>query len=1129
MVLAVFATAMPAIAETYSENFDSSKSLPEGWSFIGDTFYNYDTGSTYYMNSDGDYSRSKKNSLCCPVSLPNEYVVSPKMTGQISFYVRAYRSKREGELHVYRCSDDGTTLGEEITAAARNWTHSNTNTAWQLVSFNLGAEGTRLAFNLCKAYVDDFSGELFQEGEEIRGLSVVSVESLLDTEELLGNEDNLVTLSFKATLKNVGNVDLTTSEENFTVSLLNTDGYVLCTVPINEDIAAGQTKEVTITRSLPANSLITGKEVRFAVREDFTQTMQYCPTTFTITAYLPQMLVYDTDPTQGYPTALTSHNIINFGNISTSLTGTYYVRNAGNAPLVIPTIAAPEGFTVAPTSMTLQPQQTASFTITLEVSENDYGLHEGEVVLYPERIDEFHLGVKGITRSPDAVYVDFNDQQFPMGWTVGNGWRISSNFSATNYYAEQYLYPVEAPSAFTSPKLVVAEGETLQFQARAYDIQEWYSAGIMLSYSADLTRWTTVATLTDNLTEDFQLFEISDIPAGLWYIRFQAINAAIDDIWGFRVATDAPQLAVFDADPTEATAARLTSGAALDFGVVAQDTSRTFYIQNVGTGTLDIRSITAPEGFIVAPSSLQLAAGASAPVTLTLLVGTDGFGPQSGIVRIEPSDAQAFELKVSGITRDPACFFADFEDGQFPSGWLVGEGWKVTASYGFEGMMADNHGNDPSALITPLLIVADGDSMQVDAKCFGQRDWYPPTLRVSYSADRMSWDSIADWTDQLNTSFLRFTLKEIPAGRWYIRFEGANVELDNLQGYRLADAAEHDIALASVVLPEEASVNKPYTASVQLTNLGDVTEQVTATLLVADQTRATVAADIPAGQTQTVILQFMPHEATDTVPVVVNVRTESGLALHSDTLLLTILPETPGSLTRKFEGHLMDDAGQPVVGASILLVSEDDVRYTGQSVANGYFNIPVHQSGKSYALTITHEGYAPCLEQLSFNYSDITDTTFVLRYLGIRLFADSIPVAMNLDSEYVAVVSVSAGRPLAADEYQLTLYMGDQNYMAEATDIAEADTILFHIPFVPQTEGTQQAYFQLTLSDGTAITTRPVDITVTKQIIDAIHSMQTAVTLAAPAYNLSGQRVPEHRIGQQAGVVIIGRRKVLLR
>ena len=1122
VILTSFLAVTPIAAETYSENFDSSTSLPEGWGFIGGTFYGFDTGSTYYMNSDTDYSRSKKNSLCCPVNLPEQFVVSPKMTGQVSFYVRAYRSKRDCALHVYRCSDDGETVGEEITAAARSWSRSNTNT------FNLGAEGTRLAFNMYNVYIDDFSGDIFQEGEEIRGLSVLSVESLLDTDELLGDEENHVTLSFMATLKNVGTVDLTPAEENFTVSLLNADGYALLTQPITEAIAAGQTKEVTITRSLEANSLITGKDVRFAVREDFTKTMQYCPTTFAITAYLPQLKVYDSDPTQGYPSELTAHNIINFGNVCKPLSGTYYVRNAGNAPLVIPSITVPQGFSVAPTSLSVEPGQTASFTITLEVSEGDYGLHEGNVILHPDRIDEFYLSVKGITRSPEAVYIDFNDQQFPMGWTVGSGWRISGNYSGTNYYAEQYQYPVVAPSAFISPRLVVEEGETLQFQARAYDTEEWYSAGIVLSYSADLSRWTTVATLNDKLTEDFLLFEISEIPAGQWYIRFQAINAAIDDIWGFRVSTDAPQLAVLDADPSAGTATRLTSGSSLDFGSVGQDTSRTFYIQNVGTGTLDVRSITVPEGFSVSPSTLQLASGASAPVTLTLLVGSENFGSKSGIVRIEALGLETFELNVSGVTRDPSCFFVDFEEGVFPGGWLVGEGWQVTSSYGHEGLMADNHGHDASALITPLLVVADGESLQVDAKCFGQRDWYPPTLKVSYSADRMNWDSIADWTDQLDLSFTRFTLKEIPAGRWYIRFDGANVELDNLEGYRLADAAEHDVALAGVELPEEASVNNLFKATVQLTNLGAVVEHVTATLLVDGQTRATTGqVAIEAGETQTLALSFMPHETTGEVPVVVNIRTESGLAMHSDTLLLAIQPESESSLTKKFTGQVVDDAGQPIAGASLSLISEDDVRYSGQSAANGSFHITVHQSGKSYALTIARDGYAPVEGRLDFNYSDIADTTFVLRYLGIRLFADSIPVALDLDSDYVASVCISSGRSLTAEEYELTLHIGDQSFAAEGTDIAAADSMVFQVPFVPQAEGTLQAYFQLTLTDGTILTTQPVDVTVTRPVIDAILSIPNGTT--APAYNLRGQRVPAHHLSKQKGVIVISRRKVLVR
>ena len=537
--LAAMLAAPSASAETYSENFDASTSLPEGWDFVGGTFYGFDTGSTYYMNSEADYAHSVRNSLCCPVNLPEQYVVTPKVTGQVSFYVRAYRTKRVAGVRVYRCSDDGQTLGDEVTAAARDWTSSNTSTVWQQVSFNLGGEGSRLAFVLNRVYVDDFEAELYEEKEEVRALTVVSVETPLDPEvELLADEDNRVALSFRATLKNVGNVDLTPDEENFSVSLLNADGYALHTQPITETIPAGQTLEVTLTPTLTANSLITGKGVRFAVRENFTETMQYCPTELTITAYLPQMRVYDTDPTQGYPEQLTGRNIINFGNIAEPLTGTYYILNAGNAPLVITSIAAPESFSVSPQSLTIEPGKVATFTITLEVIEGSYGYHEGDVVITAERIDEFLLSVKGTTRAPDAVYVDFSNQKFPEGWTVGDGWRIDNDFFSTDYYAMQYQYPAEEPTALISPKLAVSDGESLKFRAKAYDAQEHYHATLVLSYSADGTKWTTVANLKDSLTEDFKDFEYDVIPAGKWFLRFRALNACIDKIEGYRFASD---------------------------------------------------------------------------------------------------------------------------------------------------------------------------------------------------------------------------------------------------------------------------------------------------------------------------------------------------------------------------------------------------------------------------------------------------------------------------------------------------------------------------------------------------------------------------------------------------------------
>ena len=58
--------------------------------------------------------------------------------------------------------DDG--VGEEITAAAKSYTSSNTNTSWSQVTFSL-TEGTRLAFQLNNAAIDDFVGETYVAAE----------------------------------------------------------------------------------------------------------------------------------------------------------------------------------------------------------------------------------------------------------------------------------------------------------------------------------------------------------------------------------------------------------------------------------------------------------------------------------------------------------------------------------------------------------------------------------------------------------------------------------------------------------------------------------------------------------------------------------------------------------------------------------------------------------------------------------------------------------------------------------------------------------------------------------------------------------------------------------------------------
>ncbi len=972
-------------ANTCQENFDASTSLPADWSLLGGTFYTYDTGeyASYYMNTDADYSRSRKNSICCAWSIDGQYLVTPKVTGNVTFYIRAYRSKRAGGVHVFRCDDGGSSVGEEITSAAKKWYSSNTNTSWQAVSFNLGGEGMRLAIKLERAYLDDFEAELFEEGEEIKALSVTAVTSLMDKTELLGDGDNQVLLSFQATVKNVGTVDLTPDLEGYSISLLNAEGVTLETVPIPEAIATGESLQVTINKSLVVNSLITGKDVHFTVRENFTQTWLECPTAFTITAYLPEMKVYDADPSVGYQTPLTSDNVIHFGNTCEPASTTLYVRNPGNAPLTIPTITVPESFSVSPATLTVEAGQTATITVTMDVIAGNYGAHEGYLVLSPNTLEAFQIQVSGVTRSAETLYVDFNNQKFPDGWTFGDGWRIDfASYGSTDFYALQYQSPVSSltPSSLVSPKLTVEEGETLQFRAKAYDKSSAYKASLTVAYSPDRAKWTTVAMTPDTLSEEFQYYSVSEIPEGEWYVRFKALNAAVDDIMGYRISKNAPQLAVFDGDPSDSGSKKLTTGASWDFGSSVEPTSHIFYLKNIGTGILTVSSISTPEGFEMKVDTLRLGADETTRATLTMVAGVEPFGAKSGIVRLELTDLDPFELSVKGYNRNPSTFFVDFEDGRYPSGWFIGEGWNIAESYGTQNHCASNQYQEATALVTPMLEVSEGDSLCLDAKCYGLRDWYPPTLRVSYSADRVVWDSIADWTDVLASSFTRYTLREIPAGRWYVRFEGRNVELDNLEGFRLAATAEHDVVFSAIDLPEEATVNHPYTAQVSVVNLGTADETLTATMICGTDSVAVMQSPaLRPDSVQTFVLTFVPHEEHPSAPLLVSIQTDSGLHLQTDSLQIAIQPETENSLSRQLTGRLTDEEGFPVAGATLRMQS-GDVQYEGQSNEQGDFELTICQGTLDYILTISHQDCDMLTDSVVFHYEDI-DTTYVMHRL----------------------------------------------------------------------------------------------------------------------------------------------------
>ena len=164
-----------------------------------------------------------------------------------------------------------------------------------------------------------------------------------------------------------------------------------------------------------------------------------------------------------------------------------------------------------------------------------------------------------------------------------------------------------------------------------------------------------------------------------------------------------------------------------------------------------------------------------------------------------------------------------FNDGtNLPYGWFT-EGWTVKdgaiqteASSGFdlEEMMNSEEGFDPSTLmesfmggsdpnylLTPPLVVNEGEKIVFSAKkgksddsgsgmsfSFGSSDSTFVVERSVYS--RNQWVSVADFTVELDTIYKTFTITDTPAGEYRFRFRAAGtVLIDSVAGFHIDSEA----------------------------------------------------------------------------------------------------------------------------------------------------------------------------------------------------------------------------------------------------------------------------------------------------------------------------------------------------
>ncbi|MDD7318412.1 MAG: carboxypeptidase-like regulatory domain-containing protein [Prevotella sp.] len=357
------------------------------------------------------------------------------------------------------------------------------------------------------------------------------------------------------------------------------------------------------------------------------------------------------------------------------------------------------------------------------------------------------------------------------------------------------------------------------------------------------------------------------------------------------------------------------NGEELYMGTSVEALSLEMMVNNAGGAPLQITGVTVPAGFSTTLVAQEIQAHGSAAFNIST---TDGTGMKEGDFVIK-SNAGDFTLKVKAMIAEAGKFFVNFEsddssngmiaerieDGYFTYGWITNNtneaGYPGNNRNAFLKTDASEKAKGPFKLITPQIELADGETFSFEAARYYTTN---AELKVYYSDDRTNWNLVRtlstdegtaaedmfsnEYAPKYGRAFLRYTINNIPAGKWYVAFEGGNnkqVFVDNILGGTKVDVP-HDVSVKASV-PETGTVNSKMLIQVRATNLlgrPENGEDYVIKVMFGDEVvKEMPGVKLPAGANTDINIDVTPHTAGTFNAVVKFVFADGNEAVSAET------------------------------------------------------------------------------------------------------------------------------------------------------------------------------------------------------------------------------------------------------
>ena len=563
------------------------------------------------------------------------------------------------------------------------------------------------------------------------------------------------------------------------------------------------------------------------------------------------------------PSMKVSATSYDFGLTTAGATTTFKITNNGNTDYTISALAT-NGFGTSLSTTTLVKETgTATLTVTMPSSSAS-----GVVTISSsdDNIADYTINVSGTIRDPNKVYLDFADGQMPDGWTSVKVGSWAADWSVGTGYIGQSSNPsyttTNYDAAFTSPKLVFAENETVLFESARYN-NNTNATYVKVQYSTDGSTWVDCSSnFEDNIYGTWTQRSATVPTAEAKYIRFYGRNVYLRNIYGGELPVE-PKMVV-------------TQPASLSFGAISESTTKTFTISNTGLATLEGISISSSNSsaFVISNAPTSLAAGTSQEVTITMAANT--VGNLSSDITVSATGMENVQFTVSGTVLPTGLSVIDFNDNALPARWQ-NTGWTFS-----DGAAYAAYNSTPYTMTTPEIVVENGDLFVIKAKLRFSGTSYYVTINGSS-------DNGATWTaytkklsSELNTEdYTSILLSDIPSTVNRLQFVGYYGYIDEIQGINYAPELSVTKESVAVSTPEsydfgECGANA--TVTYNFANAGAGTINITNVAITGDGKAAysTNWTESVAAPFDLVITRTYDATRTEAQAAVVTVTTSDG-------------------------------------------------------------------------------------------------------------------------------------------------------------------------------------------------------------------------------------------------------------